>query len=75
MHAECTVLQCLEAETYFPICLILQTITFQFYDEILLHMGFIMKALNYRVQFGEFPLHYFQLMFCQCTYIVFYLIL
>lgn len=59
--------QCLEAEIYLPINLILQSITSLAYNEIFLHMGFLMKALNYHVQFGEFPLHYLQLMFCHCT--------
>lgn len=59
--------QCLEAEIYLPINLFLQSVTFLAYDGIFLHMGFLMKALNYHVQFGDFPLHYLQLMFCQCT--------
>lgn len=45
---------CLEAEVYLPINLILQSITFLAYDEIFLHMGFLMKALNFHVQFGDF---------------------
>lgn len=40
--------QCLEAEVYLPINLILQFNTFLAYDEIFLHMRFPMKALNYQ---------------------------
>lgn len=51
-------MQCLEAESYLPINLILQLSwpAMRFiYLFIFVHVGFLTKALNYRVQFGEFP--------------------
>lgn len=63
---KCSVLR---QKFYLPVNLIALFITSVAYSQIFIHNTFLLKALNYHVQFVEFLLPYLQLMFCWRTYV------